>query len=104
MSSAGSSRRRRTGTRWTTFTQLPVAFCAGRIENWAPVDELPARPRENEWARRHGLDGKPVLLYSGTLGLKHDPGLLHRLAEALPEVAVVVASEGLGADWLPSDR
>lgn len=70
------------------------------IENWAPVDELPVRPRENEWARQHGLDGKAVLLYSGTLGLKHDPGLLHRLATALPEVTVVVASEGLGADWL----
>jgi putative colanic acid biosynthesis glycosyltransferase WcaI len=70
------------------------------IENWAPVDELTVRPRANEWARRHGLDGRPVLLYSGTLGLKHDPALLHRLATALPEVAVVVASEGLGADWL----
>jgi len=70
------------------------------IENWAPVNELPVRPRDNEWARRHGLEGKPVLLYSGTLGLKHDPGLLHRLAAALPDVTTVVASEGLGADWL----
>jgi glycosyltransferase involved in cell wall biosynthesis len=70
------------------------------IENWAPVEELPVRPRENEWARLHDLDGKPVLLYSGTLGLKHDAGLLLELAEALPEVSVVVASEGLGADWL----
>ncbi len=48
------------------------------IENWAPVDELPVRPRENGWASRHGLDGKPVLLYSGTLGLKHDAGLAAR--------------------------
>jgi colanic acid biosynthesis glycosyl transferase WcaI len=70
------------------------------IENWAPADELPVRPRENGWASRHGLDGKPVLLYSGTLGLKHDAGLLLKLAEALPEARVVVASEGLGADWL----
>ena len=70
------------------------------IENWAPVDELPVRPRENGWARRHGLDGKPVLLYSGTLGLKHDAGLLLELADALPDARVVVASEGLGADWL----
>jgi len=70
------------------------------IENWAPVDELPVRPRANGWASRHGLDGKPVLLYSGTLGLKHDAGLLLQLADALPEVRVVVASEGLGADWL----
>ena len=55
------------------------------IENWAPVDELPVRPRENGWASRHGLDGKPVLLYSGTLGLKHDAGLLLQLADALPD-------------------
>ena len=27
----------RTGTRWTTLTQLPVAFCAGSTENSAPV-------------------------------------------------------------------
>jgi glycosyltransferase involved in cell wall biosynthesis len=41
-----------------------------------------------------------VLLYSGTLGLKHDAGLLLELADGLPEAEVVVASEGLGADWL----
>jgi colanic acid biosynthesis glycosyl transferase WcaI len=70
------------------------------IENWAPVEELPVRPRDNGWARSHGLAGKSVLLYSGTLGLKHDPALLHRLAESLPDVTTVVASEGLGADWL----
>ena len=70
------------------------------IENWAPVDELPVRPRDNAWARRHGLDGEPVLLYSGTLGLKHDAGLLLQLADSLPQARVVVASEGLGADWL----
>jgi colanic acid biosynthesis glycosyl transferase WcaI len=70
------------------------------IENWAPLEDLPLRPRENDWARSHGLDGKPILLYCGTLGLKHNPALLRKLAESLPDVATVVASEGLGADWL----
>ena len=32
----------RTGTRCTTFTQFPVAFCGGRIENCAPVPGLTA--------------------------------------------------------------
>src|SRR5215210_6491026 len=50
------------------------------IENWAPLDELPQRPRNNAWSRRHGLVDKRVLLYSGTLGRKHDPSLLLRLA------------------------
>jgi glycosyltransferase involved in cell wall biosynthesis len=73
------------------------------IENWAPLAELPLRPQDNAWARRHDLAGKRVLLYSGTLGRKHDPSLLLRLAQAFrdeADVRVVVASEGLGADWL----
>jgi len=43
------------------------------IENWAPIDELPLRPRQNEWSRAHGLDGKLCFLYAGTLGLKQTP-------------------------------
>jgi glycosyltransferase involved in cell wall biosynthesis len=73
------------------------------IENWAPLDELAARPRDNDWARAQGLAGKLVFLYSGTLGLKHNPTLLLRLAERFRNnaaVRVVVISEGLGADWL----
>jgi colanic acid biosynthesis glycosyl transferase WcaI len=77
------------------------------IENWAPIDELPIRPRENEWAREHGLVGKRVILYSGTLGLKHNPDLILRLASHVrtePDVEIVVVSEGLGAEWLDQGR
>jgi hypothetical protein len=35
-----SSKVMRTGTRCTTFTQLPAAFCAGISENCAPVPGL----------------------------------------------------------------
>ena len=73
------------------------------IENWAPLDDLPERPRHNEWSAAHDLDDKRVLLYSGTLGLKHNPDLLRHLALGvadLGDVAVVVASEGRGAEWL----
>jgi len=73
------------------------------IENWAPLEELPLEPKDNDWMRKHRLRDKRVLLYSGTLGRKHDPSLLLRLADAFRDAAdvrVVVASEGLGADWL----
>lgn len=73
------------------------------IPNWAPLDEMPLRPRDNPWARAHGLHDKQVFLYSGTLGLKHNPDLLLALARQFrddPGVRVVVVSEGLGADWL----
>jgi glycosyltransferase involved in cell wall biosynthesis len=72
------------------------------IENWAPLDELPVLPRENRWAREHGLAERVVFLYSGTLGFKHDPSLLLELARwaAANDSLVAVVSEGPGAEWL----
>ena len=40
--SSSLSKAMRTGTRCTTLTQFPVAFCGGRIENCAPVPGLTA--------------------------------------------------------------
>jgi colanic acid biosynthesis glycosyl transferase WcaI len=76
------------------------------IENWAPLEEVPAGAQDNSWSRRQNLAGKFVFLYSGTIGLKHNPGMLVRLADAFanrPEVEVVVISEGLGADWIKGE-
>ena len=72
------------------------------IENWAPLDELLVRPRDNDWAREHDLVGRTVFLYAGTLGFKHDPSLLLELARwaGSNDACVVVVSEGVGADWL----
>lgn len=77
------------------------------IENWSPLNELPLRPKDNAFARAHDLHDKTVLLYSGTLGLKHNPGLLLAVADAYrdhPGVSVVVVSEGLGAEWLAARK
>ena len=73
------------------------------VENWAAREDLAAAPRDNAWAREQGLVGKTVFLYSGTLGLKHDPSLLRDLAAANPDALVVVNSEGRGADWLKAN-
>jgi GT2 family glycosyltransferase/glycosyltransferase involved in cell wall biosynthesis len=72
------------------------------IENWGPLRELPLRPRVNPWSTAHGLDTTTNLIYSGTLGMKHDPGILVRIAAGLPDedARVVVVSEGSAADWL----
>ena len=77
------------------------------IENWAPIDELPLRPRANEWARENDLIEKRVILYSGTLGLKHDPEAIVQLARHFSkhdDVRIVIVSEGRGADWLRGRR
>ncbi len=73
------------------------------IENWAPIAKLPVRPKDNPWARRHDLVGKNVVLYSGTIGLKHDPHQLLDLAlnlQGRDDTMLVVVSEGPYADWL----
>jgi glycosyltransferase involved in cell wall biosynthesis len=71
------------------------------IENWAAIEEMPQRPRENSWSRGQELGARPVLLYSGTLGMKHRPDLLYLLAERLQrECTVVVITDGIGRDYL----
>jgi len=77
------------------------------IHNWAPLDEMPLKERDNDWSRRHGLNGKFCFLYAGTLGLKHNPALLVALAEAFrarEDVRIVVTSEGQGADYLQKEK
>lgn len=77
------------------------------IPNWAPLESLPVESKENEWAREQGLIDKFVVLYTGTLGMKHNPNLLLGVAEKLQDkkdVRVVVISEGIGADWLKEQK
>jgi len=73
------------------------------IPNWAIITELSVQPKDNAWSRRYDLQDKFVFLYTGTLGMKHNPSLLSGLATHFsdqPKVRIVVVSEGPGAKWL----
>lgn len=71
------------------------------IENWAALEEMPQLPRENRWGRSQRFDRRPVLLYSGTLGIKHRPDLLYLLAKQLKdECTVVIITDGIGQAFL----
>ncbi|HMP05113.1 MAG TPA: glycosyltransferase, partial [Lacipirellulaceae bacterium] len=75
------------------------------IHNWSPLDELPQRDRDNDWAREQQLTQGPRFLYSGTLAMKHNPALLLELAKLLDERGegqMIVISEGIGVEWLIS--
>ncbi len=77
------------------------------IENWAPLDEIRPAPPDTAWKHAQGLKGKTVALYSGTLGLKHNPSLLAQAAAAFKDradIAFVVISEGLGARYLAEQK
>ncbi|MET9828896.1 glycosyltransferase family 4 protein [Streptomyces sp. NPDC006385] len=77
---------------WGTAGKVTV------IPNWAPLDEIVPVDRANAWSAEHGLTGVRTVLYSGTIGLKHNPVLLVRLAETLREqgerVRLVVVNDG----------
>lgn len=71
------------------------------IQNWAPLTDITPLPRQNRWSEEHGLNSRTVFLYSGSLGLKHRPDLLYKLATELDEnCTVVVITEGIGRDYL----
>jgi glycosyltransferase involved in cell wall biosynthesis len=71
------------------------------VLNWAPLSEIRPVAKDNAWARRYGLQDKVVALYTGTLGLKHNPAILLDLARAGAGVLdVIVVSEGQAARWL----
>jgi colanic acid biosynthesis glycosyl transferase WcaI len=73
------------------------------IENWASLEDLPQRRKDNAWSRQHALHDKFVFLYSGTMGLKHNPHTLAALARKFngrPDVRIVLVSEGIGREFL----
>lgn len=73
------------------------------IENWGVLDDLPLMPRENRWRREQELGDGLVFLYSGTLGMKHNPELLVQMAVALKAIRdakVIVISGGTALEFL----
>lgn len=77
------------------------------IPNWAPIQELTPTGKKNEWAKRHQVTDKTCIVYSGTLGLKHNPSILSAAAEYFrnhKEVVFIIISEGLGASFLQKEK
>lgn len=77
------------------------------IPNWAPIDEIKIYPKNNDWSIKNKYHDKFCIVYSGTLGLKHDPSLILNAARAFveeKEVVFIVISEGLGATWLETEK
>lgn len=74
------------------------------IHNWAPLNDLPAKERDNEWRHNQIGNDKFTFLYAGTLGLKHNPQVLIDLAKIIDSqklhAQIIVTSEGIGADYL----
>ena len=77
------------------------------IPNWAPLENLTPKPKVNTWSSKWEFADRFCFMYTGTLGMKHNPDLLLQLAlhfRKEPNVVVVVVSEGPGAEWLKKQK
>lgn len=73
------------------------------IPNWAPIDHIPVLPRHNPFSEKWNMHERFVVLYSGTLGLKHNPMLIADAATRLKnesDIVFLVVSEGVSVDIL----
>jgi hypothetical protein len=73
----------------------------------APTDRVGPVNKSNAWSIRHGIDATANILYCGTLANKHRPDFLLALADRFrgrPNVRVIVAAGGKGADWLRREQ
>ncbi len=76
------------------------------VPNWAPIESIPVRPQDNIFSRRFGFAGKFVVMYTGTLGYKHNPGMIAEAAKRMKneDFLFVVVSEGAGLEYLKTEK
>jgi len=75
------------------------------IENWAAIDDIAVGTKDNGWSREHGLHTGFAFVYSGTLGRKHNPMLLLKLAQQCGSGdSVVVVTQGFGVPLLSAAK
>ena len=87
------------------FTDLMRGWCDGdrvsQINNWAAIEDIPVQEADDLWLQENGIPRDcPRVIYSGTLGLKHNPELIIRAAEANPDAIFVVVASGVGVQAL----
>lgn len=71
------------------------------LSNWIDAVEIAPTSKDNPFARKHGLAGKFVVLYSGTIGLISGAGILLDCAERLQwasDIVFLLVGEGGAKD------
>src|SRR5262249_8186995 len=88
----GETMRRRLEAKGTPGERIRV------IPNWIDTATIAPQPRENEWARRHRLDGRFVVMHSGNVGHAQNLDVLVRATTFLRDLEdLQVVIIGFGA-------
>jgi colanic acid biosynthesis glycosyl transferase WcaI len=86
--------------KWINYTKITV------IENWAPLEQIQPQSKRNYWSITNEISDKFCFLYAGTLGFKHNPEILIKLAKQYRnnnDIVIVIISEGIGEKWLKAE-
>ncbi len=76
------------------------------IHNWADSDAIRPGPKDNAYAREHGLVDKFVVMHSGNVGLSQDVDGLLDVAERLrdlDDVVIAIVGEGSRKQFLQEE-
>lgn len=77
------------------------------IPNWGPLNNLFPENKNNKWSQHYNFTDTFNFMYTGTIGMKHNPDLLLQLAlhfKNEKSVRIIVVSEGPGAEWLTKKK
>ena len=71
------------------------------IPNWAAIDEIDKPATRQRLGEDSRVAGSPVVMYAGTLGLKHDPAMLATSPPGQRRPTSTSSSylKGLGREW-----
>lgn len=67
------------------------------IENWSAYDKL-NKNHKNYFKKKLNPQNKFCLIYSGTIGMKHDSEIFFNILEKLPNILIIISSEGKYAE------
>lgn len=68
------------------------------VYNWVNTEKIHPGPKDNEWARLHGLPGRFVVSYAGTMGWAQDMGTIISGAAKLkdrPDILFLLVGDGV---------
>jgi len=77
------------------------------IPNWSPIEKIPVLPKVNIFSQKYKIDDKFVVLYSGTMGMKHNPLIISEAAIKLKhnsDIIILVITDGIGMDILKKEK
>ena len=75
------------------------------IENWGTLDNNKLYRKSNKWTTENNLDPEKFrVLYSGTLGFKHNPDHLIKLARNFEEIEFLIIASGVGFEYLKKNN